>query len=398
MGGTQSSEIKIYYKDGRLIKETKTGNSVITESAEYNELDLVNFTEQDWEEIKNKPKVLDYCLLDNGANGLQECASLFRDSNLPTNPDGSPLNAESSYISALDQYRITKSNVSCLSYLYRPGGMPPKEAEPTLIRIFGNMVKGYKCQLEYQDYNYSDKDYMRCCYETNKTNCNANLVNDFTTQHCNGYMSNICKTNPTNPSCVRWLEQTTTRGDGAALEVYSEYCKKNHDKEICSYFCSTARKLKDYRSSFCDISLTEWCKNNVEDSRCDCITTPSNRIPETEEYLGPKECWLSSCVSVTDPKWLLTNQIETRQNCKLTACIVDIKSLVLNDQSAASIVNNCLTNSRTIKQIERNVNNKTNQIIETIFVPGFMLTPSIIILSCAVLALILSESRLKTIN
>lgn len=339
--GNRQSVTTVSYRSPNIIR-SDNGDILRIKSIETNALKITETEYQDMKRTKGS-KIIDYCLLDNNFNGIEECASVLRPP--PTK----------NYTNFLDEFRITKSDVPCTSLIYRPGSVV-KELDKALTRFTPDeFANGKLCKIEFQDYNYDDYDLLRCCTTGNKTNCNANLINGYETNHCNIVMRDFCKDNTSNEDCILWLEKSIKRSDDDAFKVYSHYCSEHHDKKICDYFCSYARKHTNHYGAYCDISLKNWCEKNSLDQRCFCVMTPSSRIPDVEQFLGPKECWLSSCSSQSELKWLTTDQLRTRKECQVTSCIINIDNLVLNDDGSIELVNDCVSGSKVSSAIKNDV-------------------------------------------
>lgn len=355
MGSSQSTTINIYYKNGFIYKETITGTNVSSTACRLTEVNNLTFTEEEWNEIKKKGELeIDFCLVDNNLNSIEECIGLFGKTNNPNE-----------FVKELNQFRVVKSNTKCNSLYFRPGSViDDRDLEFMQREITNEIIPGRKCKIIFQDYNYNDNDLKRCCYYDDKTSCNANLINNYTTNHCDTIMIQECDKYPDNKNCFTWLEQTYKRGNNLALEFYSKKCQENHTELYCDYLCKVARDNKDYRSQFCDVALKTWCKNHQYNSNCNCLYTPQDLIPELEEYLGPKVCWLNTCASQSKSKWLTTEQLETRQKCSLTSCIIDIKNLNLNNDAKVSLINNCVAGTKISSTELYALNNFDNDILE----------------------------------
>lgn len=379
MGGVNSIEeikeeidgeflIKKIYKDDTLMSEDKF---------KIKELHHVNFSNEEWNKIKGeKEKDIDFCITDNNFNGITECMGLFSDTN-------------SNYASVLDEFRVVKGPTKCYTYYFRPG-LVFKENNIDNLKEKLSVLDGKLCRLSYQDYNYNDDDLKRCCLTDDQAKCNKNLINNYDTTHCDSVMINECKTNPENSKCILWLEKSYKRSNDIALETYYNICKENFDKPYCNYFCKISRINNDYRSIYCDNALKYWCDNNPNDERCFCVLTPNNIIPEIQEYLGPKECWLSSCASQLENKWLLTDQLETRSNCNLTSCIIDIKQLTMNEDSKLSLINDCISGVKTNSYLSSTVlNNKEDNNLEKIYTPGILFNPELLLFVGSIILLLL---------
>lgn len=385
--GAKNSKITVTYRSPYLIR---IDNGDIMKIKAYEE-NTIRLTQEEYNYMRETKgnKIINFCLLDNNLNNIEECASIFRPPPTKT------------YDEFLDEFRVTKSDESCHSLIYRPGSVI-LEKDKALTRFNKNeIVPGKLCMLEYQDYNYNDNDLMRCCTTDSNKKCNANLINGYKTDHCNVAMLTFCKINPTSEKCMLWLENSKVRSDDDAFMLYKDYCSKHHDEKLCEYFCIYSRKHADHRSIYCDISLKNWCENNPLDSRCFCIMTPSSKIPEVETFLGPKECWFSSCASQHESRWLSTDQLRTRKECQLTSCVININNLVTNDEASVELINDCITGAKvpsSIKfdtesvllkgknNIEKLEKNKSAPIIDT---GALLLSPSSLLITGSVITLLL---------
>lgn len=367
--GNVETKTRIYYDKNsqNIIKHISDGYNTTIYRLPATEIDRVNFTEQEWEIIKkNSSKELDFCLIKD-YNDINECAGLFTE-------------YSNDYAFKLDQYRLVKGS-ECYSMPFRPGICIDPYNKSRFDTAYINTIKGNKCKIIYQDFNYNVADLNRCCFSDNKTSCNANLINNYTTNHCNGAMVENCKTNMGDPKCIKWLEQTYERFNNEALELYSKWCSDNFDSPYCDYFCKIARDNNDYRSEFCDSALKKWCETHSSNPKCICSNTPSSIIPDTETYLGPKECWLSQCSSEQNSKWLTTDQLNIRKKCAVTNCVINIDKLTLNDNASAEFINDCIsggTNEYTAPDVVNNIEYKKTTSIG--FIPEILIGTGLLIL------------------
>jgi hypothetical protein len=327
--GNVNTVVNIVYENSTIIRTVNDGYNSSKIKIPATEVDKVNFSKAEWDNIENNPKEIDYCLIEN-YNSINECAGLFRK------------NDNDNYIEELDRFRLEYGS-KCYSLKFRPGICIDPKHKHLLDEAYIEAIEGKKCKIVYQDYNYNNDDLKRCCYTDNKLKCNANLINNYTTNHCNGVMVENCEKDMGNPRCIKWLEQSYTRLNNEALELYQDWCSNNFDSELCTYFCKVARNNNDYRSEYCDTALKNWCKKNSYNENCMCLYTPNSIIPEVEEYLGPKECWLSQCSSQNNSKWLTTDQLNTRKKCSVTNCVININQLTLNENASAEFINDCIS-------------------------------------------------------
>lgn len=63
-------------------------------------------------------------------------------------------------------------------------------------------------------------------------------------------------------------------------------------------------------------------------------------VKELPKIIGPPECFLDSCVGVSD-RFLSTQQREIRRQCKFTDCQINIDSLKINPDAELNLINNC---------------------------------------------------------
>lgn len=373
--GNVETKINIKYdpEEKKIIRTANDGYNTSVVKLPAVEIDKVKLTNQDWENIKNeKSREFDFCIIEN-FNSINECIGLFT-------------NSPNSYAFDLDQYRIEYGS-ECYSLKFRPGIVIDSKDINSYSQVYIDTIKGNKCKIVYQDFNYNTKDIERCCFTDDKHSCNANLINNFSTNHCNGIMVEKCKDQMDNPICIKWLEQTYTRFNNEALELYENWCSDNFDSPVCDYFCKIARDNSDYRSEYCDRALKYWCKNNANNPKCVCVLSPDEIIPKVEKFLGPKECWLSQCSGEPNNKWLTTDQLDTRKNCALTSCIINIHELNLNDNARVELINDCISGTKVssakyysfIKADDNNIIKKTPGIA---FIPELLLTSiSLLLLS-----------------
>ncbi|QKE44581.1 putative myristylated protein entry-fusion complex component [Yalta virus] len=370
------------YTDVTVKDDIITKRKFVNDKLEYKysfpviEKTKVYFSDLEWQEIKEQGyKDIEFCILDNGSNGISECMGLF---DYPNNERASEL----------DQYSVTKGQTPCRGYYYRPGLVYDEKNDFNVIeRELGRPEQGKLCRIVFQDYNYNDADMDRCCFSDNKNKCNANLINEYTTTHCNATMEKMCVGNETNPKCIKWLENTNKRNEDIALSFYQDFCSKNFDSMACGYLCKVARENEDYQSGFCDTALQNYCQQNQFDSKCFCVMTPTTIVPDLETYLGPKECWLSACASQRDSKWLTTTQIDTREKCNLTSCIISIDDLTLKNKSKAELINDCVSGTSVNSSYKLDIEG-TKKAINIDSTPGVLFYPSLGLLTLTFILLL----------
>ena len=337
MGATTSSSIT--FDGSRLCKtDTRGGDSVSMTCIPASEITSIEYTNEQWKDYESIGHIdVDYCI-DGELNGVEECMGIFSRSN-PNGP--------------ISKFSFQRGVTPCKTYFYRPGMVLTQQSSDPNFQVakdtFGDIRDGTLCRLQYRDYNYNDDDLTKCCLGLrNPELCNKNTINNFTTSHCNPVMLKHCvKGNVNTGGCMLWLENSDERGDNVALEHYSSFCSDSHHDKVCDYLCKIARQHEDYRSEFCDVALKKYCENNPTYSECGCVFTPESSVSRVEEFLGPKECWLSECASQPNSKWLTTAQRDTRQKCNITSCIISIKELTLSGNGSVDLVNSCLSGTTT---------------------------------------------------
>ncbi|CCU55733.1 myristylated protein, essential for entry/fusion (Cop-A16L) [Choristoneura biennis entomopoxvirus] len=303
---------------------------------------------------------IEYCI-GTPYNSLAECALIFNN------------NILSNYTNELDNYVITNEGASCTSLTFRPGSVLYGNSE----WLEGRTFVGNKCKIKYRGYPIYENDLYECCTGKRIEGCHETLINNFTTSHCNVTMQNFCYENPEEIYCYRWLDSQSKTYD-VALKLYSDLCSNDHTKLYCDYMCKYAR---DYGfSGYCDKSLESWCSDNKNNSLCFCYNPPADIIPDVEEVLGPKECWLAPCtVSYRSQKWLTTDQLNIKQNCNIQSCIITIGSLVTRGNNKIDLINNCINNLNASTIIEsNNLSNTVNDEIKQTW--GVFFDPIILIL------------------
>lgn len=184
--------------------------------------------------------------------------------------------------------------------------------------------------------------------------------NDFETNyHCNSIMFKYCSSgNLTNSRCVAWMDGITKQHNSIGLELYLPYCKKNLNRTECSYF-SQASLGYDYR--YRDEAIKAYCSSNPNSLNCKCTNTDVAANNLITSYLGPKACWLSSCtLKSLDNKYLLTEDINTRNKCKINSCSINIGSIELTSDSSTVIdlMNQCMSQTNQQQIIGRNQNSR----------------------------------------
>lgn len=287
----------------------------------YEQLDYIPY----YKYKDKKEYEVDYCI-QNLYNSLHQCAVLF------TNND---------YAYNIDDYLITAEGSPCTSLTFRPGSIVKADSE----WLNGFTFKGNKCKIIYNGPPITEQHLEQCCTLQKKSGCHSTLNNNFKTDTCNVVMQNYCKQNPDKNVCYTWLEQKTLQNKDIAIKLYSNLCSNNFNEKYCDYMCMFARNQGVY-SKYCDVALSNWCNKNTNDSNCWCYNTPSDNIPIYEKLLGPKECWLSSCTSnYSGQKWLTTDQLEIKRNCKIQSCIITIDKLKATGKAIIDIINNCIKGS-----------------------------------------------------
>lgn len=361
MGGSSTKTIITYNETEQQININIDGNIQTVAAKEINKIDRFSNIYHELE--RNKEIELDFCIIP-GYNGVNECVGLFdKDSN--------------KFSELLDKYSVGATGSSCLSLNFRPGicinGNVVSQLEPYIIN-------GNKCKVIYRDYLYDDVDLKRCCTTDDTKKCNENLINNYKTSHCNIIMEEFCKNSPEEKKCIEWLEKSNVRTDENALLLYSNYCKKNFESNLCTYMCNISRDVINQNSKYCDDALISWCNDNKSNIKCKCLLATSKDIPSIEEYIGPKECWLKECASERDLKWLTTEQLNKRKNCNITSCIISLDKLTMNDESSGEFINDCVQGTK-ITSTQLYFGKKKEEEIKTDFSPGILLSVPIGIFS-----------------
>lgn len=415
-------------KKGEYLKKTshyprRLWDKSIRQHILYNEIYNIILDDEKIKLLEEKKELdIPYCIFHNDVNNIDQCAGLFipetitrsyKDSGDKILPQITTLlkseeyRNEKEYVSELDEYRVVKGPTPCKGLLYRPGGYFNENDFKYAVALFGknNIIDGNFCRIIYQDYNYDDEDLYRCCFgrhieidniskekeEDRHKRCNKFLINDYKTNHCNIIMNTQCNQTPDHPRCMKWLEGSNSQNrNNQALALYSKLCQKDHTKLYCDYLCSISRVERGAEASFCDHALTTWCTNNPHIS-CTCIYPSEEQIPDIEEYLGPKECWLSNCASQADEKWLTTDQLDTRRKCNLTSCIITIDSLTLDETAKIRLINDCVSGASVSSAQYHNLNNN-DKYIKKYYTPGILFSPeSGIMLGSLIILLLLSQ-------
>ncbi|BAO49426.1 putative myristylated membrane protein [Alphaentomopoxvirus acuprea] len=291
---------------------------------------------------------IEYCIA-SPFNGLGECSKLF-------NSDPS-----SNYTYELDNYVITNEGTPCTSLTFRPGSILYETSNWINDRTF----QGNRCKILYRGPPIYKNDLFECCTGKRTTNCHETLINNFETSHCNVTMQNFCTENPNDIYCYRWLDTQSKAGYDIALKLYSDICSRDHQPEYCTYMCMYAR---DYGyPGYCDKALSNWCNNNKNNNLCYCYNPPAEIIPDVEEVLGPKECWIDSCTSsYTNQKWLTTDQMEIKRNCGIRSCIITVGSLMARGSNIIELINNCVAGAISSSQSYQNyIGNSSIKIDQT---------------------------------
>jgi hypothetical protein len=192
-------------------------------------------------------------------------------------------------------------------------------------------------------------------------------LNEYTDYHCNGVMFNYCSNNLSINKCVAWMDGTASEKNTIGLDLYLPYCQSNLYTPECSYFSQAS---KNYNIHYRDQAIQYFCNNNPNDVNCKCAN--SNVVDNNliTYYLGPKACWLSSCtLNNLDEKYMFTEDLKTRESCKVTSCSISIANLELSNDSTTTInlINQCLSQDN-VKQILGNNQNNRFQYSESFFI------------------------------
>ncbi|AKS26337.1 putative myristylated membrane protein 1 [Diachasmimorpha longicaudata entomopoxvirus] len=351
------SDGKFHYKlinddNGRVLTNVKLP---ITEA------DSIEKTQPDFfKDFTSGRKTVEFCLTD--PESFQRCAGLF-------------------YKGRFEQYSIRKSTKPCVTPWFRAGAVVHGDL-PAHIGI-----KGKKCDIVFTDYDITPKMLTECCYEDSTNKCNQFLANDFQTSHCDLTMLKNCEKDPTHPRCIKWLESAENRDNHMALEFYSNWCKENHSDSACTYLCKVARKHPK-TARYCDEALVNWCQKNPNSRNCRCIIVPKT-VENIKTFVGPKECWLSECVSAPT-KWLTTEQLYTKKGCNLTACLISIEQLALGDEANVKLINDCVSGLST-QTSAFEFRKQQNSI--PIMTPGIFFSPELALVALSGTLLFLLEKK-----
>lgn len=338
------------------------GSLVYKNQAKITELQSVEQSDPTFfDDFTNGSKTVDFCLTD--FESYQKCAGLFT-------------------LDRLEQYKVRKSKTKCTTPWFRSGAVLKGPVRSDLT------TEGTLCEIVFSDYDITSERLKTCCYDEKYDKCNKHLKNGYTTSHCDLTMKKYCKRDLAHPSCLKWLESAAKRDDNhEALQMYSNWCKKNHEQQICTYLCKVARQHKT-TARYCDEALLEWCKLHPHSPNCHCILVPK-RIENIKTFIGPKECWLTECVN-TSSKWLTTDQLKTKRNCNITACLISIDKLVLGDQANVKLINDCVTG---LASDTSGFELKSQQNTGPVATPGILFSPEILLLSLCGTALYLMETK-----
>ncbi|CCU56329.1 myristylated protein, essential for entry/fusion (Cop-A16L) [Mythimna separata entomopoxvirus 'L'] len=321
---------------------------------------------------------INYCI-GSPYNSLEECALLFNTSNIQ------------GYTSELNNYVVTNEGSPCTSLTFRPGSILYGDSE----WLDGRTFTGNRCKIIYRGFPIYENDLYECCTGKRITGCHETLINNFTTSHCNVTMQSYCASNPEDVYCYRWLNSQSKSYD-VALKLYSDLCSIDHTKLYCDYMCIYARE--NGFAGYCDKSLINWCSRNSNNPLCYCYIPPSSIIPDVEEVLGPKECWLAPCtVSYNGQKWLTTEQMNIKKNCSIQSCIITIGSLIARGNNKIDLINNCINNLNANTTSGSDTTDITNINIQQTW--GVFFDPIILLLLiCLFVLLILYNYNTKPIH
>jgi hypothetical protein len=171
-------------------------------------------------------------------------------------------------------------------------------------------------------------------------------------------MYNYCANNLLNSKCVAWMDGVSKQGNSIGLELYLPFCQANLNTIACSYFSQASL---NYNTTYRDSAIQYYCSKNPDDINCNCTNTIIEANNLVTSYLGPKQCWLSSCtLNSTDDKYILTEDLNTRKNCKIINCSINIGNINLTNDSNATInlINQCKNQSNLTQIVGTNQNDR----------------------------------------
>lgn len=256
-----------------------------------------------------------------------------------------------------------------IPFLY---GVPMKESYGDILKILEESedenlkyTDGRLVQIHYTGKLITQELLTRCCTSIGDRRCS-----NITTQSsiCNVTLKSFCQTNPESEACYRWLINSRVRNDVEAYNIYSSLCKTDMNPYYCTLMCHLTREEKlTNLSSFCDVSLTEYCKQNPNDKNCLCSFTRNKSTKNIKSVLkSPRVCWDVNCSN--DPKWILFEDLIVKRDCKLLSCEVTLNNIDIGKETKLEIENSCIAGNKVSSKEIRSDNN----IISSKPVPFFL--------------------------
>ncbi|AAG02938.1 hypothetical protein AMV232 [Betaentomopoxvirus amoorei] len=126
-----------------------------------------------------------------------------------------------------------------------------------------------------------------------------------------------------------------------------------------------------------DNKMIEYCNNNKDDIKCQCLIVNDNIDVFSKSSYAPYFCWYSACRNNEN---YITSLIKSEQQyCNITVCEISVTDIVLNDNGNLTVTNECASNINPIYSLSQIIVNLTSFDIPNLFVSFFY--PIVIIIS-----------------
>ncbi|CCU55836.1 putative late 16kDa membrane protein (Cop-J5L) [Choristoneura biennis entomopoxvirus] len=132
--------------------------------------------------------------------------------------------------------------------------------------------------------------------------------------------------------------------------------------------------LSDYEN---DITMFEYCNNNKNDIKCQCLIINDNIDVFSKSSYAPYFCWYSPCRNNEN---YITSLIKSEQKyCNITVCEISVNDIILSDNGNITITNDCARNINPIYSLSQTIVSLTSFDVPNLLVNFFY--PVVIIIS-----------------
>ncbi|CCU56456.1 putative late 16kDa membrane protein (Cop-J5L) [Mythimna separata entomopoxvirus 'L'] len=126
-----------------------------------------------------------------------------------------------------------------------------------------------------------------------------------------------------------------------------------------------------------DNEMIEYCNNNKNDSKCQCLIVNDNIDVFSKSSYAPYYCWYSACRNNAN---YITSLIKSEQTyCNITACEISVNDILLNNNGDIVISNECASNINPIYSLSQKIVNLSNLDVPNLFINFFY--PVVLIIS-----------------